>query len=109
MLRMAGKLSVPRADPFLRASYPICLVKPKRQSTAALQNLSERPARAKSRKVLECGCALPLSIGFEAVGTRRTLSATTHGFHFRTGHHLLSNIFANHTLLSCGSPSGGAG
>src|SRR5438477_316967 len=33
---------------------------PKRQSTAALQNLSDSPALARSRKVLECGCALPL-------------------------------------------------
>src|SRR6266699_4477887 len=36
------------------------LSKPKRQSTAALQNLSDSPAPARSRKVLECGCALPL-------------------------------------------------
>ena len=33
---------------------------PKRQSTAALQNLSDSWASAKLREVLECGCALPL-------------------------------------------------
>src|SRR5438876_8378554 len=35
---------------------------PKRQSTAALQNLSDSRASPKLREVLECGCALPLWI-----------------------------------------------
>src|SRR5438132_4052878 len=49
-----------------RLSYGLTLSKsgenPKRQSTAALQNLSDSRASPKLREVLECGCALPLWI-----------------------------------------------
>src|SRR5207247_125368 len=44
--------------------------KEKRQSTAALQNLSDSKATAKLRKVLECGCALPLSLNAHALTDR---------------------------------------